>query len=274
MPGKRARGSPPATHRVPSVEHDYRADPAPYPALKTEQGVFTTPPYSAEIKPLWRFKDEDAAKHSAEEIWRLWEGYKRDVDFIGWIRFRLMAVRARLTLSRMDTARKFIQMGRTRSLRYALRPGGRKYAYVSDGNDGDKGESSSKAASSSKPSSLKATKHSPACDDAADDVDDDHPGGRRKVAMKRTGEVYDEEKLKGAQVFEGYLDRCWADEVYSRAWEAWKRGDRDVFTKSPLAKKTEGGVDESAEDSAPSAQEDSKPGPKKRPRTTARRKKA
>lgn len=28
---------------------------------------------------------------------------------------------------RMDVTRKFIQMGRTRSLRYALRPGGRKY---------------------------------------------------------------------------------------------------------------------------------------------------
>lgn len=27
----------------------------------------------------------------------------------------------------MDITRKFIQMGRTRSLRYALRPGGRKY---------------------------------------------------------------------------------------------------------------------------------------------------
>lgn len=27
----------------------------------------------------------------------------------------------------MDVTRKFIQMGRTRSLRYALRPGGRKY---------------------------------------------------------------------------------------------------------------------------------------------------
>jgi hypothetical protein len=31
------------------------------------------------------------------------------------------------TRYRMDIARKFIQMGRTRSLRYALRPGGRKY---------------------------------------------------------------------------------------------------------------------------------------------------
>lgn len=83
MPGKRARSSPPETHRVPSATHDYRTDPAPYPALKTEQGVFTTPPYSAEIKPLWRFKDENAATQSAEEIWRLWEGYKRDEDFIG-----------------------------------------------------------------------------------------------------------------------------------------------------------------------------------------------
>jgi len=34
----------------------------------------------------------------------------------------------------MDVCRKFIQMGRTRSLRYALRPGGKKYEKDEDGN--------------------------------------------------------------------------------------------------------------------------------------------
>lgn len=37
-----------------------------------------------------------------------------------------------------DTARKFIQMGRTRSLRYALRPGGKKYEH--DDETGEKKE--------------------------------------------------------------------------------------------------------------------------------------
>ena len=63
-------------HRVPLVTHDYRADPRPFPALKTEQGVFTTPPYSAEIKGLWRFKDEAAARESAESIWQKFGGYR------------------------------------------------------------------------------------------------------------------------------------------------------------------------------------------------------
>ena len=65
-----------AVHKVPLVTHDYRTDPNPFPALKTEQGVFTTPPFSAEIKDLWRFKDEDAAKESAKAIWDRFERYK------------------------------------------------------------------------------------------------------------------------------------------------------------------------------------------------------
>lgn len=35
---------------------------------------------------------------------------------------------------RMDVCRKFLQMGRTRSMRYALRPGGKKYDKDEDGN--------------------------------------------------------------------------------------------------------------------------------------------
>jgi hypothetical protein len=66
-------------HRVPLVTHDYRADSNPFPALKTEQGVFTTPPYSAEIKGLWRFKDEATARESAEAIWARFEEYRSAV---------------------------------------------------------------------------------------------------------------------------------------------------------------------------------------------------
>lgn len=83
----------------------------------------------------------------------------------------------------MDTSRKFLQMGRTRSLRYALRPGGQKYT---------KGEHG------------------------------------KKEPMDRTGKVYDEEKLKGANVFEGFVDRCWADDVYNGAFERWRKGERCV----------------------------------------------
>lgn len=65
-----------STHRVPVVSHDYRENPLPYPALKTEQGVFTTPPYSATLKGLWRFKDEESARESAGRLWERFERYR------------------------------------------------------------------------------------------------------------------------------------------------------------------------------------------------------
>jgi hypothetical protein len=65
-----------STHRVPLVSHDYRNNPVPYPALKTEQGVFTTPPYSATLKGLWRFKDEESARESAGRLWDRFERYR------------------------------------------------------------------------------------------------------------------------------------------------------------------------------------------------------
>jgi hypothetical protein len=68
-------GTSASHHKVPLVTHDYRADPRPYPALKTEQGVFTTPPYSGEIKGLWRFKDEASSRESAEAIWAKFTAY-------------------------------------------------------------------------------------------------------------------------------------------------------------------------------------------------------
>jgi len=56
--------------------HDYRLDPTPYKALHAEQGVFNTPPYSNEIKGLWRYADEATAKKSAEEVFATFEKYR------------------------------------------------------------------------------------------------------------------------------------------------------------------------------------------------------
>jgi hypothetical protein len=50
--------------------------PETYRALKTEQGVFMTPPYSTEIKEHWRFKDEAEAKRSSEIIWQMFQDYR------------------------------------------------------------------------------------------------------------------------------------------------------------------------------------------------------
>lgn len=118
----------------------------------------------------------------------------------------------------MDITRKFIQMGRTRSLRYALRKGGRKYEHPSPDTD-TKGK----------------RKRTTTANDDDDEVSEGetHSGSRAasRKEIPRTGQVYDESKLEGANIFEGYLDRCWADEVYARAWEEWREaGKRKVGT--------------------------------------------
>ena len=89
---------------------DLRRHPELYRIGKGEQGVLLVEPYKSEILPHWRFKTPDVAQASAEKIWALFEQYKQDGDFVG-----------------MDMARKFLQMGYTRSRRYANHKSGKKY---------------------------------------------------------------------------------------------------------------------------------------------------
>jgi hypothetical protein len=89
---------------------DYRALPEEYRVGKGEQGVLTCEPYKSEILPFWRFKDSSIAKESSEKIYELFLNYLKKKDFIG-----------------ADMARKFLQMGFTRSRRYTNYKGGRKY---------------------------------------------------------------------------------------------------------------------------------------------------
>jgi hypothetical protein len=92
-------------------EHtDFRQHPELYRIGKGEQGVLLVEPYKGEILPHWRFKTPDIAEASAQKIYQLFEDYKKAGDFVG-----------------MDMARKFIQMGYTRSRRYANHKGGKKY---------------------------------------------------------------------------------------------------------------------------------------------------
>lgn len=115
-------------------------------------------------------------------------------------------------LSRMDITRKFIQMGRTRSLRYALRKGGRKYE---------------------EPLGDKKGKRKRGDDNEGENQDEGKDEERAdKKEIPRTGQVYDQGKLDGANIFEGYLDRCWADEVYARAWEDWRKASKEKPTKA------------------------------------------
>lgn len=56
------------------------------------------------------YRTPQIAEESAAKIYKLYEGYKEQDDFVG-----------------MDMARKFLQMGYTRAMRYAKHKGGRKY---------------------------------------------------------------------------------------------------------------------------------------------------
>ncbi|MFM7426597.1 MAG: DUF4385 domain-containing protein [Elainella sp.] len=90
---------------------DFRAHPELYRIGRGEQGVLLVEPYKSEILPHWRFKTPDLARESAAKIYQLFLDYKAAGDFVG-----------------MDMARKFLQMGYTRSRRYANHKSGRKYA--------------------------------------------------------------------------------------------------------------------------------------------------
>ncbi|HYD35701.1 MAG TPA: DUF4385 domain-containing protein [Vitreimonas sp.] len=89
---------------------NFREQPDLYMVGKGEQGVLLVEPYKSEILPHWRFKTPEIAEKSSLAIYKLFLKYKSHQDFVG-----------------MDMARKFLQMGYTRSRRYANHTSGRKY---------------------------------------------------------------------------------------------------------------------------------------------------
>lgn len=89
---------------------DYRRHPQKYLVGKGEQGVLICEPYKSEIGQHWRFKTPAIARQSSRKIYRMFLAYLKAGDFVG-----------------ADMARKFLQMGYTRSRRYANYQGGKKY---------------------------------------------------------------------------------------------------------------------------------------------------
>ncbi|PSR02510.1 MAG: DUF4385 domain-containing protein [Bacteroidetes bacterium QS_8_68_28] len=89
---------------------NFREHPEAFRFQHGEQGVFKVEPYKSEILPNWQYKDESAAEESSAAIWEQFIDYRAAEDFVG-----------------MDMARKYLQMGFTRAMRYAKYPGGRKY---------------------------------------------------------------------------------------------------------------------------------------------------
>ena len=75
-----------------------------------EQGVLLVRPYTNDICAHWRFKTPDEAVKSSNHIFGMYLDYRDEEDFIG-----------------MDMCRKFLEMGFTRSRRYANHRDGKKY---------------------------------------------------------------------------------------------------------------------------------------------------
>ncbi len=104
---------------MPFAKFDYSRDykklnlrdhPELYRTGVGEQGVLLVEPYKSEILPHWKFKTPELAKKSAQEIYSLFKEFLKADDFVG-----------------ADMARKFLQMGYTRSRRYANHKSGKKY---------------------------------------------------------------------------------------------------------------------------------------------------
>jgi hypothetical protein len=89
---------------------NYQTNPERYRVGKGEQGVLICEPYKSKLVKYWRFKTESEAITSSKKIYSMFLAYLKKNDFVG-----------------ADMARKFLQMGYTRSKRYANYKGGKKY---------------------------------------------------------------------------------------------------------------------------------------------------
>jgi hypothetical protein len=94
----------------PEYDVNFRERPEAYEVGRGEEGAFRVEPYKGELLPLWGYADRETADESGEAIYRKFESYRDEGDLVG-----------------MDMARKYLQMGYTRAMRYARYPGGRKY---------------------------------------------------------------------------------------------------------------------------------------------------
>jgi hypothetical protein len=95
---------------APEYDIDFRERPEAYCYSSDEKGVFKVEPYKSELLPHWQYADAASAEKAVEAIRSRYLTYRDAGDFVG-----------------MDMARKYLQMGFTRAMRYAKYPGGKKY---------------------------------------------------------------------------------------------------------------------------------------------------
>jgi hypothetical protein len=118
MTDGKADDQPPHERDDAADDLNYRERPEAYDVGRGEEGVFKVQPYKSELLPLWGYADRETADEAAEAVYERYLAYAREEDFVG-----------------MDMARKYLQMGYTRSMRYARYPGGRKYDEDGDERD-------------------------------------------------------------------------------------------------------------------------------------------
>lgn len=92
---------------------DYEDNPEQYESGRGEFGVWNYQPYSDRLRQHWGYDTVEQAEEDAEWLYEQFQEYVADGNYVG-----------------ADMARKFLEMGWTRSMRYAKYPGGEK-----DGND-------------------------------------------------------------------------------------------------------------------------------------------
>ena len=88
----------------------FRPNDIRYRIGRGEQGVLLVRPYTDDICIYWKFRTPKIAKKSSRQIYHMYLHYKKEKDFVG-----------------MDMCRKFLEMGFTRSRRYANHRDGKKY---------------------------------------------------------------------------------------------------------------------------------------------------
>ena len=101
----------------PEYDLDFREHPERYRHTPDERGAFKIEPYKSELLPLWGVATLDDAEEGAAAIHERYREYREAGEFAG-----------------MDMARKYLQMGWTRAMRYAKYPGGKKYERDDDGD--------------------------------------------------------------------------------------------------------------------------------------------
>ncbi|WP_459194469.1 DUF4385 family protein [Halosimplex sp. J119] len=100
----------------PEWDLNFREHPERYRHTPDERGAFKIEPYKSELLPEWGIATLEDAEDGADAIYERYREYRADGEFVG-----------------MDMARKYLQMGWTRAMRYAKYPGGNKYETNDDG---------------------------------------------------------------------------------------------------------------------------------------------